>query len=83
MRYKISLGLNRVFQGENGGKGRGGVNLHAPEHQYIVNRCHMSILKPGESQWVLQGSKNATTARGLTRHEEETHQSIQCDILAP
>jgi hypothetical protein len=43
------------------------VNIHAPEHQYIVNECPLNISKPGESQWGLQGSKNATTARGFTR----------------
>jgi len=27
----------------------------------------LTIIKPGEGQWRLQGSKNAPTARGLTR----------------
>ena len=57
MRYKTFWGLNRAFQGRNGGKGRGEVNLHAPEHQYIVARCPVTIIKPGESQWGLQGSQ--------------------------
>jgi hypothetical protein len=60
------------------GEGRGGVNRRAQGHQYIVHRCHINITKPGESQLGLQGSKNATTARGLTRGHTElqmaTHQ---------
>jgi len=72
------IGLNRAFQGGNERRERGGVNLHAPGRQYIVHRCPIDITKPGGSQWGLQGSKNATTARGLTRCHTElqmtTHQ---------
>jgi hypothetical protein len=54
------------------------VNLHVPEHHHIVHRCPLNISEPGESQWGLQGSKNATTARGLARGHTEllmaTHQ---------
>jgi hypothetical protein len=71
MQQKIYWELNRAFQGGNGEKERGGASLHAPGHQYIVHRCPINITKPGESQWGLQGSKNATTARGLTRGHTE------------
>lgn len=63
----------------NGGKGRGGGDLHVPKNQYIVHRCPMNITQPGKSQWGPQGSKNATRARGLTKGQTElqitTHQS--------
>jgi len=72
------IGLNRAFQGGNERREREGVNLHAPGRQYIVHGCPIDITKPGGSQWGLQGSKNATTERGLTRCHTElqtaTHQ---------